>query len=40
MKEFDTNFVASLLEGAKVKVRSIGDNGVFALFKLFFNKKS
>ena len=28
MKEFDTNFVESLLEGVKAKVKSIGDNGV------------
>ena len=33
MKEFDTNFVESLLEGVKARVRSIGDNGVYALFK-------
>ena len=33
MKEFDKNFVESLLEGVKAKVRSIGDNGVYALFK-------
>ena len=33
MKEFDTNFVESLLEGVKEKVRSIGDNGVYVLFK-------
>ena len=33
MKEFDTNFVESLLEGVKAKVRYIGDNGVYALFK-------
>ena len=33
MKEFDTNFVESLLEGVKAKVRSIGDNCVYALFK-------
>ena len=33
MKEFDKNFVDSLLEGFKAKVRSLNDNGVFALFK-------
>ena len=33
MKEFDTHFVESLLEGVKAKVRSIVDNGVYALFK-------
>ena len=32
MKEFE-KFVESLLEGIKAKVKSIGDNGVFALFK-------
>ena len=36
MKEFDRNFVESLLEGVKAKVKSIGDNGVFSLFKYFF----
>ena len=33
MKEYDANIVESLLEGIKAKVKSIGDNGVFALFK-------
>ena len=33
IKEFDTNFVESLSEGVKAKVKSIGDNGVHALFK-------
>ena len=33
MKEFDTNFVESLLERIKAKVRYIGDNGVYALFE-------
>ena len=33
MKEFDKKFVESLLEGVKAKVKSIGDNGVFSLFK-------
>ena len=33
IKEFDTNFVASLLEGVKAKVISIGDDGVYALFR-------
>ena len=33
MEEFDTNFVESLLEGVKAKVKSIGDNAVYALFK-------
>ena len=32
MKEFDTNFVESLLDGVKAKVKSIGDNGVYALW--------
>ena len=36
MKEFHRYFVESLLEGVKVKVRSIGDNGAYALFKYFF----
>ena len=36
MKEFDVNFVESLLERVKAKVKSIGDNGVYALFKQFF----
>ena len=29
MKEFDKNFVESLLEGVKAKVKSIGDNDVY-----------
>ena len=33
MKEFDTNSVESLFEGVKAKVKSIGDNGLYALFK-------
>ena len=33
MEEFDTNFVESLLEGVKAKVRFIYDNGAYALFK-------
>ena len=33
MEEYDANIVESLLEGCKEKVKSIGDNGVFALFK-------
>ena len=33
MEEFDTNFVESLLKGVMAKVKSIGDNGVYALFK-------
>ena len=33
MKEFDKNFVKSLLEGVKAKVKSIGDNGVYFVFK-------
>ena len=35
MKEFDKNFVESLLEGvkAKGKVKSKGDNGVYFLIK-------
>ena len=30
MKEFYTHFVESLLEGVKEKVKSLGDNGVYA----------
>ena len=30
MKEYDANFVESLLEGVKAKVRYIGENGVYA----------
>ena len=33
MKKFDKNFVESLLDGVKAKVKSIGDNGVYFLFK-------
>ena len=33
MKEYDAHFVESLLEGVKAKVRSKGDNCVYALFK-------
>ena len=33
MEEYDANIVESLLEGCKEKVKSIGDNGVYALFK-------
>ena len=33
IKVFDTTFVESLLEGVKAKVRSKGDNCVYALFK-------
>jgi hypothetical protein len=33
MKEFDKNFVESLLEGVKAKVKSIGENCVYSLFK-------
>ena len=33
MKEFDKNFVESLLEGVKAKVKSKGDNGVYFSFK-------
>ena len=29
MKKFDKNFVESLLEGVKAKVKWIGDNGVY-----------
>ena len=36
MKEFDKNFVESLLKGVKAKVRSISDNCVYDLFKYFF----
>ena len=36
MEEYDANFVESLLEGVKAKVKSIGDNGVYALFENFF----
>ena len=34
MKEFDKNFVESLLEGVKDKVKSIGDNGVLRFMGL------
>jgi len=33
MKEFDENFVESLLEGVKAKVKWIGENGVYFLSK-------
>ncbi len=33
MKEFDENFVESLLEGVKAKVKWIGENGVYSLSK-------
>ena len=33
MEEYDANFVESLLKGVKAKVKSIGDNGAYALFK-------
>ena len=33
MKEYDKNFVESLLTGIKAKVTSNGDIGVYALFK-------
>jgi hypothetical protein len=33
MKEFDKNFLESLLEGVKAKVKSKGDNGVYFSFK-------
>ena len=33
MKEFDKNFVESLLEGVKAKVKSIDDNGVYFSLK-------
>jgi hypothetical protein len=36
MKEFDENFVESLLEGVKVKVKWIVENGVYFLSKKFF----
>jgi hypothetical protein len=36
MKEFDENFVESLLEGVKAKVKWIGENGVYSLTKYFF----
>ena len=36
MKEFDKNFVESLLEGVKAKVKSIGDNGVYFLLNKIF----
>jgi hypothetical protein len=32
MKEFDKNFVESLLEGVKAKIKSIGVNGVYFSF--------
>jgi hypothetical protein len=33
MKEFDENFVESLLEGVKAKVKWIGEMGVYFLSK-------
>ena len=33
MKEFDKKCMESLFERVKAKVKSIGDNGVYALFK-------
>lgn len=33
LKEFDLNFVETLMEGVKAKVKSIGKNGVFSLNK-------
>ena len=33
MEEYDANFVESFFEGVKAKVKSIGVNGVNALFK-------
>ena len=33
MKKFDKNFVESLLEEVKAKVKSISNNGVYFLFK-------
>jgi hypothetical protein len=33
MKEFDKFFMESLLEGVKAKVKLIGENGVYFLFK-------
>ena len=35
IKEFDKNFVESLLEGVKAKIKSIDDNGVYFSFKYF-----
>ena len=32
MKEFDTNFVESILEGVKAKVKSLGENDVYDIF--------
>ena len=33
LKEFDLNFVKSLMAGVKAKLRKIGHDGVFSLFK-------
>jgi CRISPR/Cas system-associated endoribonuclease Cas2 len=33
IKEFDSFFVESLMQGVKAKVTSIGDNGVYSFFK-------
>jgi hypothetical protein len=33
IKEFDSFFVESLMQGVNAKVTEIGDNGVFSLFK-------
>ena len=35
-EEYQANFVESLLEGVKARVRSISDNGVDTLLKYFF----
>ena len=36
LKNLIKKIVESLLERVKAKVKSIGDNGVYALFKLYF----
>ena len=33
IKDFNTNYLETLMTGVKAKVRSIGENGVYSLFK-------
>jgi len=33
LKEFDSSYVESLMKGVKAKVKSIGQNGVYSLYK-------
>ena len=32
-KDFDTNYLETIMAGVEAKVRSLGENGVFSLFK-------